>query len=202
MRSIPAPLLVIACGALSHEIQQLKKLNGWSHLKLVCLDAKLHNRPALIAPRLRDCIARYRPDFEQIFVAYADCGSAGEIDRVLAEQGVERLPGPHCYASFAGQSNFEALSEAEPGTFYLTDFLARHFDRLVITGLKLDKHPELQEAFFGNYRRLVYLSQSPEEQVMRMAMAAAEFLGLNFEHRHCGYGELETELRAKVLAFA
>ena len=193
---------MIACGALAHEIEALKNLNGWSHLHVKCLDAALHNRPQLIPQKLGELIARYREQYRQIFVAYADCGTGGEIDKLLNAQDIHRLPGAHCYAVFAGEAAFNQLSTEEPGTFYLTDFLARHFQRLVIKGLKLDTHPELREDYFGNYRRLVYLSQRRDATVLQAASAAAAFLALAFEHRHCGYGELAISLRRQLIASA
>jgi hypothetical protein len=188
------PVLVIACGALAREIADLRRSCGWRHLRLRCLDAKLHNAPAEIPGRVREAIRESRRDFENIFVAYADCGTGGALDRVLAEEGVERLPGAHCYQFFAGRKRFLQLSAAAPGTFYLTDFLARHFDRLVIEPLGLDAHPELRDDYFGNYTRLVYLSQSLDTGLMQAAMEAADRLALPFEHVHCGLGELESEL--------
>ena len=196
------PVLVIACGALSHEIEALKALNGWSHLHVRCLDAALHNRPQLIPEKLTRLIAKYRDCYRRIFVAYADCGTGGQIDRVLQAEGIQRLPGAHCYSVFAGEDTFRELSEQEPGTFYLTDFLARHFDRLVVQGLKLDTHPQLRDDYFGNYRRLVYLSQRLDEQALAAARAAAQFLGLAFEHRHSGYADLEDSLRSQLIAAA
>jgi len=189
-------ILVIACGALAREITELKKSYGWDHLHLVCIDAKLHLRPALIPDRLREIIRSHKDNFDRIFVAYADCGTGGEIDRVIAEEGegIERLPGAHCYQFFVGEERFAALSDAEPGTFYLTDFLAQHFERFVIKPLQLEQHPELRDAFFGNYRRLVYLSQTRSEELLQAARDAAERLELDFEHVHCGYGGLETGL--------
>ena len=198
----PAPVLVIACGALAHEIQHLKTLNGWSHIRVQCLDADLHNRPKLIPEKLRAMIHRYRDEYDNIFVAYADCGTGGAIDRLLQEEGIERLPGAHCYAFYAGEHRFAQLSEQEPGTFYLTDFLARHFDRLIVKGLKLHLYPQLRDDFFGNYQRVVYLSQRSEEGLVKAAQDAADFLGLKFEHLSCGYGDLETGLKAQVVAFA
>ena len=196
------PLLVIACGALSHEIEALKALNGWSHLRVQCLDANLHNRPQHIAPKLADMIARNRNRYRQIFVAYADCGTSGEIDKLLEKEGIQRLPGAHCYSVYAGESTFRALNEEEPGTFYLTDFLALHFERLVVKGLKLDTHPCLRDDYFGNYRKLVYLSQKIDEQALAAARAAAEFLGLSFAHQQSGYGDLEVSLRRQLIASA
>jgi hypothetical protein len=188
------PVLVIACGALAREIIDLKCSYGWGHLRLKCLDAKLHNRPGEIPRRVRDAIRESRPDYDQIFVAYADCGTGGGLDRVLQEEGVERLPGAHCYELFAGERRFSRLSAAAPGTFYLTDFLARHFERLVIEPLGLDEHPELRDDYFGNYTRLVYLSQTLDAGLVAAAEAAADRLALAFEHVHCGFGELESEL--------
>ena len=187
------PVLVIACGALAREIADLKRSYGWSHLRLKCLDAKLHNRPEDIPARVREVIRESRPDYEQVFVAYADCGTGGALDRVLEEEGVERLPGAHCYQLYAGERRFGRLSAAQPGTFYLTDFLARHFERLVIEPLGLDEHPDLRDAYFGNYTRLVYLSQALDAGLVLAAKAAAKRLSLTFEHIHCGLGELESE---------
>lgn len=194
---MPEPVLVIACGALAREINDLKRMNGWHHLHLECIDARLHNRPERIPGRLRDKIRENRKKYDHIFVAYADCGTGGHIDRILDDEGIERLPGVHCYQFFAGAHRFAALSAEEPGTFYLTDFLARHFERLVVRPLLLDDHPELLDAYFGNYRRLVYLSQTLDRELLRAAREAAVRLGLDFEHVHCGYGELETSLRAR-----
>jgi len=196
-----SPILIIACGALAQEIVQLQTLNGWNHLHLKCLDAELHNRPHLIAGKLREKIAQHRNEYNNIFVAYADCGSGGEIDRVLEDENIERLPGAHCYSFFAGEQRFKEISEQELGSFYLTDFLAKHFQRLVIKGLKLDQHPELRDQYFGNYTRVVYLSQEDNPSVRSLAKNAALFLGLDFEHEHCGYGDLQTGLESQVLKF-
>ncbi len=195
---MPEPVLVIACGALAREIDTLRGHRGWRHLHLKCIDAKLHNRPSEIPARLRRMIRKYRPTYDRIFVAYADCGTGGGIDRVLAEEGAERLEGAHCYEFFAGRERFAALAAAEPGTFYLTDFLARHFDRFVVEPLGLDRHPELRDAYFGNYRKLVYLSQAQDVRLLESAASAAARLELDFEHVHCGYGGLETSLVAHV----
>lgn len=196
-----SPILIIACGALAQEIVQLQTLNGWNHLHLKCLDAELHNRPHLIAGKLREKIAQHRNEYNNIFVAYADCGSGGEIDRVLEDENIERLPGAHCYSFFAGEQRFKEISEQELGSFYLTDFLAKHFERLVIKGLKLDQHPELRDQYFGNYTRVVYLSQEDNPSLRDLAKNAALFLGLDFEHEHCGYGDLQTGLESQVLKF-
>ncbi len=193
-------LLVIACGAIAREVLAVIRLNGWTHVTLQCLPGKLHNTPQRIAAavdaKLREAAASAR--FDDVFVAYADCGSAGALDAVLSEHGVERLPGDHCYGFFAGVEAFAAMHEANPFTFYLTDFLCRHFDRLVVQGLKIDAHPELLPMYFGNYRTLVYLSQTEDPALVAQAEAAAEFLGLSFEHRRTAYGDLQPSLEAFV----
>ena len=186
------PVLVIACGALGRELHAIRHANGWNHLRIRCLDPQLHLRPERIAPRLRAEIKRASGQYHRIFIGYADCGSYGEIDRVLEDYpGVERLPGLHCYELFAGPEVFQRLADEEPGTFYLTDFLVRFFDRLVVQTLQLDRHPELSEAFFGNYRRLVYLSQTRNAELLAAARAAAARLGLEFAHLHTGYRALQ-----------
>ncbi len=197
MAQRPAVLL-IACGALAHEIVAIQRANGWEHISVQCLPAELHNRPERIPEAVRAKIRAGRECFEHIFVAYADCGTGGLLDAVLAEEGVERIPGAHCYEFFAGPRLFQALSEAEAGTFYLTDFLARHFERLVIRGLGLDRHPELAPLYFGNYRRLVYLAQVDDPELLARARQAAARLGLAFQHRLTGYGELERVLVSVV----
>ncbi len=191
--------LVIACGALAKEIVALNKANGWDHLKIQCLPAELHNRPENIPAAVRKEIEKNRATYENIFVAYADCGTGGALDKVLAEFGIERLPGAHCYEFFAGSSVFEQLADEEPGTFYLTDFLTRHFDRLVKKGLGLDKHPELMEAYFGNYQRLVYLSQSTSQELEIAARAHADFLGLEYIHRHTGLEPVAKNIKEQVV---
>ncbi len=186
-----APALVIACGALARELTALIAANGWQQLAVQCLPADLHNRPEKIPGAVRDKIRAARGRFGRILVAYADCGTGGLLDRVLEEEGVERLPGAHCYEFYAGSAAFAALAEAEPGSFYLTDFLLRHFERLVIRELGIERHPELAQQYFGNYRRLVYLAQHEDAQLQAQARQAAERLGLAFEYRFTGYGDLE-----------
>jgi hypothetical protein len=187
-------MLIIACGALAHEITALRRANQWDGLNVRCLPAELHNRPEKIPEAVRALIRASRDEFPSIFVAYADCGTGGMLDKVLREEGVERIPGAHCYEFFATAPVFAALAEAEPGTFYLTDFLLRHFERLVIRGLGLDRHPELFPSYFGNYRKLVYLAQVAEREAIDRARAIAERMGLEFEHRDTGYGTLESTL--------
>jgi hypothetical protein len=179
-------VLVIACGALARELNLLRHKNRWPHVEIRCLPAELHNRPEKIAPEVEKLIEAERDRHAAIFVAYADCGTGGALDRLLGEHGIERLPGAHCYEFFAGSDAFHALAEEEPGTFYLTDFLVRSFGRLVWRGLGLDRHPELRDAYFGNYRRVVLLSQSDDPAVEAAGRKAAEMLGLEFEHLHVG----------------
>jgi len=187
--------LVIGCGALARELVALTRRAGFPEVQLTCLPAKLHNRPQLIPAAVQARIRRARADgFDQIFVAYADCGTGGQLDRVLEAEGVARLEGAHCYEVYAGRAAFAALSDEEPGTFYLTDFLARNFDRLVVRGLGLDRHPELLPLYFGNYRRLVFLAQTEDPELGRVAQAAADRLGLVFERRFVGLGEMAPTL--------
>ena len=187
--------LIIACGALAREIVALRKLNDWPHMDVQCLPAELHNRPEKIPAAVRAKIQANRGDYESIFVAYGDCGTGGLLDTVLQEEQVERIPGAHCYEFFAGSAAFEALTEQELGTFYLTDFLLEHFDRLVIRGLGLDRHTSLLATLFGNYRKLVYLAQLPDSQRISDARAAAERLGLEFDYLVTGYGDLAHSLK-------
>ena len=193
---MPARKLVIACGALAREIEALRRANGWTALDVVCLPPELHNRPERIAPAVRDKIRAHRAGYAEIFVAYGDCGTRGALDAVLREEGVERIAGAHCYEFFATPAAFAALAEAEPGTFYLTDFLLRHFERLVIQGLGIDRHPELLPAYFGNYRRLVYLAQAPKADAESQAQTIAERLGLEYRFQSTGYGGLGQSLAA------
>jgi hypothetical protein len=197
MDTRPATLL-IACGALAREIAALKRANGWNALEVRCLPAQLHNRPERIAPAVREAIRANRGRFDRIFVAYGDCGTGGQLDAVLAEEGVERLPGAHCYEFLATSSVFAQLSAAEPGTFYLTDFLLRHFERLVTRPLGLDRHPQLAGEYFRHYRKLLYLSQAPRAGAIEQARRIAERFGFEFEHRFTGYGELGARLATLV----
>jgi hypothetical protein len=189
--SAGASTLVLGCGALARELLELVDRNGLAGaMDVRCLPAPLHNRPAEIAPAVDAKLAELAGGYDRVLVAYADCGTGGALDRVLERYGAERLPGAHCYAFYAGLAAFDELAAEEPGTFYLTDFLARSFDSLVIRGLGLDRHPELLPAYFGGYRRVVYLSQHDDPDLLAMAQRAAKRLGLAFEHRPTGYGEL------------
>ena len=190
-----AATLVIACGALAHEIVALRRINHWPHMDVQCLPADLHNRPEKIPAAVRAKIRQNRDRYKSMFVAYADCGTGGMLDKVLQEEGVERIAGSHCYEFFAGSKAFAEMADAEVGTFYLTDFLLTHFERLIIHGLGIDKHPELLPMYFGNYRRLVYLAQVETPERVEAGQRAAERLGLAYSHCVTGYGELEHSLR-------
>jgi hypothetical protein len=187
--------LVIGCGALARELVEVtRRVPG---LDVACLAPDLHNRPDGIPAAVQSRIRRARADgYERIFVAYADCGTGGLLEPVLAAEGVERLPGAHCYEVFAGGPAFAALADDEPGTFWLTDFLARNFERLVIRGLGIDRHPELQPVYFAHYTRVVYLSQTDDHELRATARRAAERLGLAFEHRPTGIANLAAPIEA------
>ena len=190
----PPRVLVVGCGALARELVDLTR--GLPNVDITCLPATLHNRPGGIPAAVRDRIQNRRAGYDRVFVAYADCGTGGLLDRVIEEEGVDRLPGAHCYEFYAGRPDFARLTDEEPATFFLTDFLARNFDRLVWRGLGLDRHPELLPDYFRNYRRLVYLSQRDDAELVATARRAAARLGLVFEHRVTGYGELATSIVA------
>lgn len=188
--------LLIACGALAREIVDLIRVNGWTHFSVTCLPAIWHNTPQRIPEGVRRKIRAARDRYDRILVLYGDCGSGGLLDRVLAEEGIERIDGPHCYAFYSGVQEFLAQADADPACFYLTDYLARHFDRLIIEGLGIDRHPELLPDYFGNYKTLVYLAQTDDPHLRAKAEAAARRLGLDFEYRFTGYGELGGFMRA------
>ncbi len=179
-------ILVIACGAIARELVRIKKLNQWNHIEFQCLPPELHNRPERIPEAVRETIESNQAEFRKVFVAYADCGTGGMLDKVLAEYDVERIPGAHCYEFYAGSELFHEIAGAEPGSFYLTDFLVRHFDRLVVKGLAMDRLPQLIPAYFGNYKRMVYLAQTDSTGLQDMARRQAEFLGLDYHYRYCG----------------
>ena len=193
-------LLVLACGAIAREVLAVIRLNGWTNVTVRCLPAKLHSRPERIAPAVDAKLTALQGQYERVYVAYADCGTGGELDRVLERHAVERLPGDHCYGFLTGTAAWEELHEAEPATFYLTDFLARHFEAIVIRGLGLERHPELLPQYFGNYRRLLYLAQTDDDDLRARAQAAAERLGLAYEERRTGYGDLLPSLTRFVEA--
>lgn len=190
-------VLLIACGALAREIVDLIERNRWPLFDLQCLPAKWHNTPQKIVPGVREKIREAKGRYRSIFVLYGDCGTGGQLDAMLAEEGVERIAGPHCYAFFSGNADFESHADTDVTGFFLTDYLARHFDKLIWVGLGLDQHPELLPLYFGNYTKIVYLAQTRDEELAKKAMAAARKLGLNYEYRFTGYGELESGLAAQ-----
>lgn len=187
-------VLILACGALAREIQDVTAANGWHNIDLECLPAILHNTPKDIPAAVDHRLERARETYDSILVGYADCGTGGLLDRVLERHGVERLSGAHCYEFFAGSQDFARLQAEEPGTFYLTDFLVKHFEHLVWRTLGLDRHPQLLDTYFANYVRLVYLAQTRDPELIRRAGDYAARLQLTFEHRHVGYGEMAIEL--------
>ncbi|MBK9083132.1 MAG: DUF1638 domain-containing protein [Rhizobiales bacterium] len=182
--------LVVACGALAREARAAIGAARLDHVDLTCLPAQLHNRPERIAGALLAKVAPRRAAYDDVLVLYGECGAGPALDRALETLGATRIAGAHCYEFFAGAETFSALSEEEPGTFYVTDFLARHFERLVVRGLGLDRHPDLRDAYFGNYRRLVHLAQADDPRTDELARAAAARLGLAFERRVTGLGAL------------
>ena len=187
-------VLVIACGALAREIVALKRLNGWDHLDLACLPAKLHLWPDRIPDAVEAAVAQARPRYARIFVAYADCGTGGLLADRCAALGVEMIAGPHCYSFFDGNAAFEARGDAEMRAFYLTDFLVRQFDAFVWRPMGLDRHPELREMIFGNYETLVHLAQTDDPALDATAQDCARRLGLAHVRRFTGYGDLAPAL--------
>lgn len=186
---------VIGCGAIAREILAVCAVNGLDHIDLACLPAIWHNTPEKIVPGLKTAIDKARADgFGRIFIAYADCGTGGMLDRLCEEENVERIEGPHCYSFFAGNDEFATGWDDDLTSFFLTDFLARQFEAFVIEPLGLDRHPELRDMYFGHYKTLVYLSQIEDERLQEKARQAAETLGLAYEYRFTGYGDLTPAL--------
>nr|WP_229583174.1 DUF1638 domain-containing protein [Paracoccus sp. S-4012] len=186
----PGRVLLIACGALARELLAIRDANGWDHMDLQCLPADLHLRPALIPDAVEATVTEARAAYEQIFVVYADCGTGGLLAARCEALGVEMVPGPHCYAFFDGLAEHEARAADEIRAFYLTDFLVRQFDAFVWRAMGFDRHPELIEMMFGNYERLIYLAQTDDPALDGQAEEAAARLGLAYERRKTGYGEL------------
>jgi hypothetical protein len=194
-RTQPEKVHVIGCGAIAREILAVCQANRLDHVDLACLPAIWHNTPDKITPGVREAIAKARQEgFQRIFVAYADCGTGGHLDRLCEEEKVERIPGPHCYSFFAGNEDFAGRWDDDLTAFFLTDFLARQFEAFVVEPLGLKRHPELRDMYFGHYRKLVYLSQQEDEALQAKAKEAADYLGLEYEYRFTGYGDLTTSL--------
>ena len=190
-------ILLLACGALAREIVDLRRQNGWTHMDIACLPAILHNTPDAIPRAVGDAVRQHQPHYDEIFVVYADCGTGGALARVCEDLGVQMVPGPHCYAFYEGVEGFMAKTDTEFTAFYLTDFLVRQFDAFVIRPLGLDRHPELRDAYFGHYTTLIYQAQTDDAALTEKAQAAAEQLGLAFQRRFTGYGDLETVLASR-----
>lgn len=190
----PGRVLVLACGALAREILDVVRINGWHHVKLECLPVGLHNRPEKIPAAVERRLATAVREYDRILVGYADCGTGGLLDPIVARYGATRLPGAHCYEFFATSPRFAVLSGGEIGTLYLTDYLVKHFDRLVMGGLGIAAHPELRDQYFGNYTKMVHLAQTDDPALDRKAREAAATLGLTHERLHTGYGELQDTL--------
>lgn len=189
-------ILLIACGALAREIIDLKKINGWDHMDLTCLPAKYHLYPDKITESVQNAVEKHRKDYNEIFIVYADCGTGGLLQAACEKMGVQMISGPHCYSFFEGNERFARQSESEFTSFYLTDFLVRQFDAFIIKPMGLDRHPELRDMYFGNYEKLVYQAQTDDPELTEKAKAAAKTLGLAFERRLTGYGDLEVALKA------
>ena len=187
-------ILVIACGALAKEITALIRMNNWTHLQLRYLPAKLHNEPNKIPQNIRKNLITAQNKFSQIFIGYADCGTGGKIDNLLEEFGVQRLPGAHCYEFFSSNQTFSKMLEEEPGSFFLTDFLVKSFEKLIWQGLKINNHPELLNIYFRHYKRLVYLAQTESPALQTQAKEIAQRLELNYFYRFTGYGALSPSL--------
>lgn len=187
---------VIACGAIAREIVDICAQNGLSHVDLTCLPAIWHVYPGKIAPALREKIAEARAEgIQHIFVGYAECGTQGQIDKICEEEGIARIAGPHCYAFYTGVEKFLAECGEEITAFYLTDLIARQFEAFIIEPMKFDQHPELIPMVFGNYTKIVYLAQTEDPELQRKAKWAADYLGLKYEYRFTGYGDLTEALR-------
>ena len=193
--AVPTGLVIVGCGALARELLALTA--GIPGVRVEGVDARLHMRPERIADGVAAKVDKVRERFGpdvRIFVAYADCGTAGSLDAYLAREGIERIGGEHCFEFYAGREAYAAMQDEEVGTFYLTDFLARQFETIVLTGLGLDRHPELLSDYFGSYRRLVYLAQTDDPDLTARARAAADRLGLDFERRPTGFGDLTASI--------
>lgn len=200
MTALPAAekIGIVACGAIARELQEVVSASGLDHIEVRYLPAKLHNTPSEIPGAVRTALTDLAPNCDRLLVGYGDCGTGGQLDKVLEDFSATRLSGSHCYQFFAGFQRFDDLHDAEPGTFYLTDYLARQFDTLVFKPLGLDRHPELRDAYFGNYTRLLYLAQSRDSALEARARDAAKRLGLRFETIDTGFGDLGTFLKEQA----
>ena len=187
-------ILIIGCGAIAHEVSEIIALNNWDNVRLQCLNAELHNTPKILPRKIKEAIDSNINDYSKIFLAYADCGTGGLIDLLLKDYDIERLDGAHCYEFYSGSSVFKELSEKEIGTFYLTDFLVKNFDRLVIEGLGIQKYPSLKEDYFRNYKNVVYLAQLQDNVLESKARECADYLNLEFSVHFTGLKNLGNQL--------
>ena len=187
-------ILIIECGAIAHEVSEIIELNNWDNVRLQCLNAELHNTPKILPRKIKEAIDSNINDYSKIFLAYADCGTGGLIDLLLKDYDIERLDGAHCYEFYSGSSVFKELSEKEIGTFYLTDFLVKNFDRLVIEGLGIQKYPSLKEDYFRNYKNVVYLAQLQDNVLESKARECADYLNLEFSVHFTGIKNLGNQL--------
>ena len=195
-RAAPEKVLVIACGMIAREVLAVKDALKLDHIDLTCLPADFHYYPDRIPAAMDEAIVEARAaGYRHVFAGYADCGTGGQLDRVLERHGVERVAGPHCFAFYQGLDAFADVEDADMTTFYMTDFLCRQFDAFFMRPLGLDRHPELAKDFFGNYEKVVYLAQTDDSALDAVAENAARWLGLAYEKRRTGYGELAPALR-------
>ena len=193
-------ILVIACGALSQELNYLKKINSWTNITIQCLSAELHNTPKLIPIKVKEKLDLMADDFDKVYLAYADCGTGGLLDSLLKDYNIERLPGAHCYEFFAGKNPFLSLTEEELGTFYLTDFLVKHFNRLVVEGLGMDRYPQLKNEYFKNYKKLTYLAQTDSKELKNKAKQYADFLNLEYNFYYTGLNQFRVDIEKGIKA--
>lgn len=193
-------ILVIACGALSQELNYLKKINSWKNITIQCLSAELHNTPKLIPKKVKEKLDLMADDFDKVYLAYADCGTGGLLDSLLKDYNIERLPGAHCYEFFAGKNPFLSLTEEELGTFYLTDFLVKHFNRLVVEGLGMDRYPQLKNEYFKNYKKLTYLAQTDSKELKNKAKQYADFLNLEYNYYYTGLNQFKVAIEKGIKA--
>lgn len=191
-------LTLVACGALARELLAMTSQFPEGAVDITCLPASWHNHPERIVPGLRRKVSALRRKGRRVAVVYGDCGTGGEIDAFLAAEKIERIPGPHCYEMFMGPAEFEAEMERELGTFFLTDYMVRHFERIVMRGMGLRRHPQLRDMYFGNYRRVLYIAQTEDEKLQAKARLAATELGLAYEYRYTGFGDLPAWVAARV----
>ncbi|HBD24265.1 MAG TPA: hypothetical protein DC023_07505 [Oceanospirillaceae bacterium] len=191
----PAKLLIIACGAIAREVSAVARSNGWDNVRISQIPAELHNRPEKIPAAVEQRLKDFAGEYDQVFVGFADCGTGGQLDKVLEKYQVQRLQGAHCYEFYAGSQVFAQLAEAELGTFYLTDYLARHFDQLIMQGMGLTVKPKLIPMLFGHYKKLVYMAQDESRELDHYAEAAAQSLGLEYQKIVTGYGQMAQDLQ-------